>query len=218
MTIIFDLDGTLVNTIADLGKACNYALAQTGFPTHKPEEYPRLVGNGVNKLIERALPTSAKTSAADTEKLIQRLRKEFIPYYNEHNCDLTTPYESMPEVLHTLKEQGYSLAVASNKYQQATEKVVNHFFPHLFDVVLGERPNVPRKPAPHIVHDILSVIPAEKVLYVGDSLVDINTARNAGVPVAACSWGFVPRQELEDAKPDFLIDQPAQLLSVLSHI
>lgn len=213
MTIIFDLDGTLINTIADLGLACNHALACAGYPTHELAEYPHLVGNGVNKLIERALPASAKQDQQQTEAEIQRLRKDFIPYYNAHNCDHTVPYEGMKEVLATLKQRGARLAVASNKYQEATRKIIDHYFPSTFDVVFGEREGVPRKPDPQVVHDILALLPDEKVVYVGDSLVDIATARNAGLPVIACSWGFVSREELAAAKPDYLIDTTREILN-----
>ena len=150
MTVIFDLDGTLLNTIDDLGYACNYALAQTGFPTYPIEAYPAKVGNGINNLIRRALPEDART-----EENILRVRAHFVPYYNDHNCDFTHPYEGIPEVLAELKARGHQLAVASNKYQAATEKIVNHFFPDVFDVVLGEREGVERKPDPQIVFDIL---------------------------------------------------------------
>ena len=213
MTIIFDLDGTLINTIADLGLACNHALACAGYPTHELAEYPHLVGNGVNKLIERALPASAKQDQQQTEAEIQQLRKDFIPYYNAHNCDHTVPYEGIKEVLATLKQRGAKLAVASNKYQEATRKIIDHYFPSTFDVVFGEREGVPRKPDPQVVHDILALLPDEKVVYVGDSLVDIATARNAGLPVIACSWGFVSREELAAAKPDYLIDTTREILN-----
>ena len=150
MTIIFDLDGTLLNTIDDLGYACNYALEQTGYPTHPIADYPRMVGNGINNLIRRALP-----EAEQTEENIQRVRAHFVPYYNAHNCDYTRPYEGIPELLATLKAQGHQLAVASNKYQAATEKIVGHFFSGIFDVILGEREGIERKPNPTIVFDIL---------------------------------------------------------------
>ncbi len=216
MLIIFDLDGTLINTIGDLGEACNYALSATGYPTHSPEEYPHLVGNGINKLIERALPDSAKDTAVHTEEAIQRVRAVFVPYYNKHNCDHTRPYEGITDLLHTLKLRGCQLAVASNKYQEATAFIINHFFPDTFDVVFGERTDVPRKPNPQVVYDILAELSDTEVLYVGDSLVDIETARNAQVTVAACSWGFVARQDLVAAHPDYLIDSPIELLQYVN--
>lgn len=208
MVIIFDLDGTLLNTIDDLGYACNYALEKTGYPTFPIEAYPVKVGNGINNLIRRALPESERT-----EENILRVRAHFVPYYNDHNCDYTRPYEGIEELLATLKAQGHQLAVASNKYQAATEKIVNHFFPGMFDVILGEREGVERKPNPQIVFDILSSLHANRpLLYVGDSLVDYETARNANVPFVACSWGFVPKQKLLEAGIERIIDKPEELL------
>ena len=211
MIVIFDLDGTLLNTIDDLGYACNYALEHTGFPTHQIENYPRMVGNGINNLIRRALPESKRT-----EENIWRVREYFVPYYNEHNCDYTRPYEGIPEVLQKLKAQGHLLAVASNKYQAATEKIVSHFFPGVFDVILGEREGIPRKPDPQIVKDIMAQLNDQKandqmVLYIGDSLVDRDTAENAHVPFVACSWGFVSREALIKAGVARIVDVPAEI-------
>lgn len=243
---IFDLDGTLLNTIADLGTACNHALAAFGFPLHSLDEYPHLVGNGVNRLIERALPVGHKDEAT-----VLRLREVFVPYYDTHNCVHTQPYEGVPELLLALRQRGFRLAVASNKYQAATAQLVEHFFPDTFDVVFGERPNVPRKPDPQIVYDILtrlstintplhstlnsqpstslnsqlstnncpqlSTLNSQPTWYIGDSLVDIATARNAGLPMIACAWGFCSEKELEEAHPDLLAHHPADILSFLTH-
>ena len=216
MIIIFDLDGTLINTISDLGQACNHALASCGFPTHKIEDYPRLVGNGVNKLIERALPQEHRN-----EETVLRLREYFVPYYDEHNCDFTRPYDGIEELLKTLKEQGHFLAVASNKYQAATEKIVAQLFPGIFDVVLGERVGIERKPNPQIVYDILSTLNLQhstlNCLYIGDSLVDAETARAAAsqLSLVLCTWGFGTREQMESAKPDYLVDHPLEVLEVL---
>ena len=223
MIIIFDLDGTLINTISDLGQACNYALSVCGFPTHKIEDYPRLVGNGVNKLIERALPEEHRN-----EETVLRLREYFVPYYDEHNCDFTRPYDGIPELLEALKQKGdeamrrkgeqWFLAVASNKYQAATEKIVAQLFPGVFDVVLGEREGVERKPNPQIVYDILEAkgerleAKSEEILYIGDSLVDAETARAAGATLVLCTWGFGTREQMEGAKPDYLVDHPLEVL------
>ena len=219
MVIIFDLDGTLINTIDDLGQACNHALAACGFPTHKIEDYPRLVGNGINKLIERALPEEHRN-----EETVLRLREYFVPYYDDHNCDLTHPYDGILELLHTLKAEGHTLAVASNKYQAATEKIVGHFFPGIFNVVLGERVGVPRKPDPQIVYDILSMLhpsssslkeELEEVLYIGDSLVDAQTAHAAKATLVLCTWGFCSEQQLKIAQPKYMIQHPSELLNIL---
>ena len=208
MVIIFDLDGTLLNTIDDLGYACNYALEKTGYPTFPIEDYPAKVGNGINNLIRRALPESERA-----EENIQKVRAYFVPYYNEHNCDYTRPYEGIPELLATLKAQGHLLAVASNKYQAATEKIVNHFFPGVFDVILGEREGIARKPNPQIVFDILDRLRLTEALYIGDSLVDYETAKNANVPFVACSWGFVPREKLMAAGIEHIIEKPEEILN-----
>ncbi len=212
MILIFDLDGTLLNTIDDLGYACNYALAQTGFPTHPIEAYPAMVGNGISNLIRRALPEAERN-----DETVARLREFFVPYYNEHNCDQTRPYDGIPQLLSTLRAKGHTLAVASNKYQAATEKIVRHFFPDTFDCILGERDGIPRKPDPQIVADILNAVAskASLPLYIGDSLVDRDTALNARVPFVACSWGFVPRERLIEAGVTTLIDRPEELLSLL---
>lgn len=211
MIVIFDLDGTLVNTITDLGMACNHALKTFGYPEHPIEEYPRLVGNGVNKLIERALPSEV----SNTDRVLQ-LRVPFVEYYNAHLYDYSQPYEGIVKLLHSL--QGNTLAVASNKYQEATERIVKHFFgDDTFAVIYGEREGTPRKPDPQIVKDILKDLPDdEKVFYVGDSLVDVHTARNAGVPIIACTWGFCPKSLLREAEPNYLVSTPEEIYSVLT--
>ena len=215
MLIIFDLDGTLINTIDDLGQACNHALSACGYPTHKIEDYPLLVGNGINKLIERALPEEYRNEAT-----VLRLREYFVPYYDAHNCDLTRPYDGIPEVLQTLKAAGHTLAVASNKYQAATEKIVAHFFPNTFDVVLGERVGVARKPDPQIVYDILrsgvATSDIKTILYIGDSLVDAETAKAAEIPFVACTWGFCTMEQLSAAQPDHMVHHPLDILALLA--
>lgn len=208
---IFDLDGTLLNTITDLGNACNYALKACGMPTHSPDEYPHLVGNGVRKLISRALPKQNKTEA-DIDNVMQY----FVPFYNKNNCLYTRPYDGIPELLQQLKDSDARLAVASNKYQQATDKIVQHFFPNTFDLVCGEKPPRPRKPDPQIINDIKATFPeCEKILYIGDSGVDIETAQNANVPIIACTWGFCTKQEIELGQPDFIVNKPSEILNFL---
>ena len=214
MLIIFDLDGTLINTIDDLGQACNHALSVCGFPTHKIEDYPRLVGNGINRLIERALPQEHRNEAT-----VLRLREHFVPYYDAHNCDLTRPYNGIPELLKALKAAGHTLAVASNKYQAATEKIVAHYFPNTIDVVLGEREGIPRKPDPQIVWDIIHRLSPlashlSPMYYIGDSLVDAETAKAAKLPFVACTWGFCTREQLQTAQADYTINHPLELLNI----
>lgn len=210
--VIFDLDGTLLNTIADLANSTNHALKQLGYPTHEPEEYNFMVGNGINKLFERALPEGEKT-----EENVLRVRREFIPYYDQHNADESRPYPGIPELLERLQAKGIQLAVASNKYQAATEKLIAHYFPNIkFIAVFGQRDGVNVKPDPTIVEDILRIsgTPKDEVLYVGDSGVDMQTARNAGVTACGVTWGFRPLAELESFNPRYIIEVP-QLISDL---
>ncbi len=212
MLIIFDLDGTLLNTLDDLTDAVNYALWEYGFAPHSVDECRILVGNGVTKLIERALPEKARTS-----ENIARLRGLFFTYYNDHLWDKTRPYAGMRGILEALQTRGVKLAVASNKYQAATERLIQHFFPHIsFAAVLGQRENVPVKPHPQIVQDILAAAhetPAHTV-YVGDSDVDMQTAQNAGVKACAVTWGFRTPDVLAQYSPAYMIDKPYQLLDI----
>ena len=193
--VIFDLDGTLLNTIADLANSTNYALKVLGYPIHEPDKYNFMVGNGINKLFERALPDGEKT-----EENVLRVRQEFVPYYDQHNADKSRPYPGVTELLETLQTAGMQLAVASNKYQAATEKLIAHYFPNIkFTAVFGQREGIPVKPDPIIVKEILQIakVQEEETLYVGDSGVDMQTAINAGVTSCGVTWGFRPRTELE---------------------
>jgi phosphoglycolate phosphatase len=212
--VIFDLDGTLLDTVADLAASTNYALEQCGFPTHEAEAYKFFVGNGINKLFERALPDGAK----DQETTL-KIRKHFIGYYNDHNSELTVPYPGISELLDTLQSRNIQLAVASNKYQQATTELIQHFFPDInFAAVFGQRENVPIKPNPAIVNDILAITGTERknVLYIGDSGVDMQTAQNADVDAAGVTWGFRPRAELEQFEPKYIVDNTSRILEIIA--
>lgn len=202
--VIFDLDGTLLNTIADLAHSTNYALSNLGFPTHEMEAYNFMVGNGVDKLFERALPEGEKT-----EENIRRVRNEFVPHYDAHNADDSCPYPGITELLEYLQEKNIQIAVASNKYQTATQKLVAHYFPTIhFTAIFGQRKGIDAKPDPTIVFDILKLAKVEKenVLYVGDSGVDMQTAANAGITACGVTWGFRPRTELEAFAPAHIVD------------
>ena len=210
--VIFDLDGTLLDTVADLANATNQALVRCGYPPHPTEAYYRFVGNGINKLFARALPEEART-----EENVQHIRALFIPYYNEHNADDSRPYPGIVELLTHLQNQGIRLAVASNKYQQATAKLVGHFFPDIrFAAVYGQREGIPIKPDPAIVNDILSVtgISRARALYVGDSGVDMQTARNASVESAGVIWGFRDEEELRVNGADHIIHNAKDILKL----
>ena len=208
--VIFDLDGTLLDTIADLAESANHALKQLGYPTRDVEKIRTFVGNGVNKLLFRALPDGEKT-----EENLMRMRTHFVPYYDAHNADLSAPYPGIVALLEELQAKGLRMAVASNKYQEATVKLVKHYFPMIdFVEVLGQREGINVKPDPTIVFDILKKagVSKEETLYVGDSGVDMQTAINAGVDAIGVTWGFRPRTELEDFHPMGLIDQAEELL------
>ena len=210
--VIFDLDGTLLDTVADLANATNQALAKCGYPTHPTEAYYRFVGNGINKLFARALPEEART-----EENVQRIRTLFIPYYNEHNADDSHPYPGIVELLTQLQSQGIQLAVASNKYQQATAKLVGHFFPNIrFAAVYGQREGVPIKPDPTIVNDILSEtgISRAHTLYIGDSGVDMQTTRNASVESVGVTWGFRDEEELRTNGATHIIHHAKDILKL----
>ena len=211
--IIFDLDGTLLNTIADLATATNQALEQFNFPTHSIETYRFMVGNGINKLFERALPEIYRT-----EEYIVKIKELFVPYYDLHNTDLTKPYEGIEELLATLQKHGMKLAVASNKYQAATSKLINKYFRNInFCDVFGQRDEIPSKPSPAVINTILrnAQLDKENVIYIGDSNVDMITGQNAGVTTIGVSWGFRPRTELEQFSPDFIADKPSDILEFI---
>ena len=207
--VIFDLDGTLLNTIADLAHSTNYALNKLGYPTHEIEKYNFMVGNGIDKLFERALPEGEKS-----KENVLRVRKEFVPYYDIHNADDSRPYPGIPELLSYLQDAGIQITVASNKYQAATQKLIDHYFPEIhFTAVFGQREGIKVKPDPTVVFDILEVakVTKEEVLYVGDSGVDMQTAHNGGLTACGVTWGFRSRQGLEDAGADHLADTPEAL-------
>lgn len=211
--IIFDLDGTLLNTIDDLAAATNHALRQHGYPVHGLWVYPTMVGNGVRKLVERALPEDARS-----ENTIREVLASFTAYYTEHCCDATKPYPGIPELLEDLTAKGINLAVASNKYQLAVTTIIAHYFPDAnFRAILGNEDDMPRKPDPSIVFKALSMCPTPKsqVLYVGDSGVDMETARRACVESVGVTWGFRTIHELKEAYADHIISTPSQILDLI---
>jgi phosphoglycolate phosphatase len=211
--VIFDLDGTLLNTIADLGNATNYAMNLLGYPTYDIPSYRFRVGNGINKLFERALPEGEKT-----EENVLRVRKLFLEYYDVHFTDETLPYAGIPELLHSLQQKNILLAVASNKYHRAATKLIQYFFGDIrFVAVYGQRDNIKTKPDPAVVYEItkLTNVNADEVLYAGDSGVDMQTALNAKVTSCGVTWGFRPRTELEMYHPDYIVNKPTEILPLI---
>jgi phosphoglycolate phosphatase len=211
---IFDLDGTLLNTVEDLGNATNYALTQCGFSIHPTDAYYQMVGRGIYNLFRAAIP-----SEYATEDNVQRMASYFIPYYDTHKCDCTRPYDGIPEMLKTITDRGVRLAVASNKYQDGAEKLVHHFFGEYdFVRILGQREGQPIKPDPAIVDQVLAEVPSvtkSETVYVGDSNVDMQTGLNAGVRTVGVSWGFRTREELAAYTPSAIVDTPEELSRVI---
>ena len=206
--VIFDLDGTLLNTIADLGNAANHTLAELGLPQHTLDEYRLMVGNGMRKLIMRALPDDK----ASDDAFVDSTLASFLEYYAEHIDVYTTPYPGIPELISDLSTGGYKLAVASNKIQAGAERLIAKFFPDIpFVAVMGNSPKYPLKPDAAVVEYIMDKAGTDRAhtIMVGDSGTDIQTARNAGIPIIAVSWGFRPRHELTAA--DFIADSADQL-------
>jgi len=212
--VIFDLDGTLLNTIEDLGNAVNYALVQCGYPIVEMHRYNNLVGRGIMNLFRGALPECGRN-----EETVLKMKEHFLKYYTEHNKDCTRPYEGIPELLLMLKNNNVKLAVASNKYQKGTEDLINCFFgKYDFVSILGQREGFPIKPSPEIVNEVLKCsdgVSKEETVYIGDSNVDMETGINAGVRTIGALWGFRTREELAAYNPWHLSESPKELKAFL---
>ncbi|HNY63052.1 MAG TPA: HAD family hydrolase [Bacteroidales bacterium] len=210
--VIFDLDGTLLDTLKDLQTCTNHILKQHGYPEHPMEDYKYFVGNGIPKLISRALPDSVKPEKE------QQVLKDFLAYYELHKEDYTQPYPGIVSLLEYLQDHQIAIGVASNKIQSAIDPLMETYFPQIqFQAALGSREGVPNKPHPQIVEDILSVSPHDKknVIYLGDTSVDMQTAKNAGLTAVGALWGFRTREELEQSGADHIIETPEQLIALL---
>lgn len=212
-TIIFDLDGTLMNTLDDLAISTNYALSQTGLPERTVEEVRRFVGNGVRKLIERAVPEN--TSA----EVVNSVLSCFHHHYMIHCKDHSRPYDGIMSLLDSLKNRGVKMAIVSNKPDSGVKSLNAEYFAEFIDVALGEneKAGIPRKPSPEMVYEVIKQlgVSAETCLYVGDSEVDIMTARNAGIDCLSVTWGFKDADFLTQNGATRMIDTPLELLEVL---
>ena len=208
-TYIFDLDGTLLDTLSDLAAAVNYALRTHGMPEHSMDDVRRFVGNGVRKLMERSIPDGTANPQFD------ETFATFRQYYMAHSLDTTRPYEGIPEALAALKARGCRLAVVSNKMMAATQELCQHFFPDTIEVAIGENEaeGIRKKPAPDTVFAALKALGVGKegAVYVGDSDVDIETARNSGLPCISVLWGFRDRDFLIQHGAKTFISDPGNL-------
>jgi phosphoglycolate phosphatase len=217
-TFIFDLDGTLLNTLDDLAASVNYALRTHGMPERTLDEVRSFVGNGVRLLMERAIPEGSANPR------FEETFATFRAYYMEHSLDKTRPYEGIPEMIHALKQRGCRLAVVSNKFYAATQELIRHFFPEI-TVAIGEHEaeGIRKKPAPDTVFEALrqltnsqQPIPNSQrtdAVYVGDSDVDLQTARNSGLPCISVLWGFRDRDFLLAHGATTFVSRPEELLS-----
>lgn len=207
---IFDLDGTLLDTLGDLAASTNYALRTHGMPEHTIGDVRRFVGNGVRKLMERAIPDGAANP--DFEATFASFRQ----HYMEHSLDTTRPYDGIPETLAALRSKGCHIAVVSNKMMAATQELCRHFFPDTVEVAIGENEaeGIRKKPAPDTVFAALRALGVGKdeAVYVGDSDVDIQTAANAGIPCISVLWGFRSRDFLLQNGAETFISTPLDLL------
>ncbi len=208
---LFDLDGTVLNTLDDLADAANAVLAANGMPQHTTDEIRMFVGNGIAKLIARAVP------AGTDEATIRKVIGDFKAYYGAHCAEKTAPYTGILEVLSALRANGVRTAVVSNKADFAVQALAKRYFADLFDLALGECAARPAKPAPDMVYHVLDTLgaTAEEAVYIGDSDVDVLTAKNAGLPCIAVTWGFRDRACLEKAGATVFADTAQALLNLI---
>lgn len=207
---IFDLDGTILDTLNDLYSAVNYSLVKNGLSAREKNEVAAFTGNGIRRLIDLSVPTGTSETITDT------VFNDFKTYYAEHCNDSTRPYDGIKEVLSELKRNGCLLAVVSNKIDSAVQNLVNLHFPDIFDSVTGQKDGIRKKPYPDSVNFVLSAlnVPRTEAVYIGDSEVDISTAKNAALPCVTVCWGFRSEQYLKSVGATILIRSPKELLNI----
>ena len=212
-TIIFDLDGTILDTLEDLKNSVNFALSQNDLPERSLAEVRSFVGNGIRLLMERSVPDG---TAVDT---FDKCFADFKAHYKVNSANNTKPYDGIIELLGKLKDKGYKLAVVSNKADFAVQTLISDYFDGIFDYAVGEREGIRRKPYPESVNSALEYLGADKAnaIYVGDSEVDVETARNSGISCVAVTWGFRDKCVLENLSPEYIIDKPSQLTDLLNN-
>ena len=218
-TFIFDLDGTLLNTLPDLAAAVNHALTRHALPALPLDSVRRLLGNGVRRLVGGAIDEAVAAAGIEKpgEEVCEEIFQTFRAFYLDHSADRTAPYAGIPAVVEELRRRGLRVAIVSNKLQPAVTDLNLRYFGNLIPVAIGEAPGVRRKPAPDMVNDALAALGADKsrAVYVGDSEVDIETARNAGIPCISVTWGFRDREQLVEAKATELAADAGELHALL---
>lgn len=212
-TIIWDLDGTLLNTLEDLTDSVNYMLSIHNYPQRSIEEIRSFVGNGLAKLTERALPDTVTPEEYNT------CLSEFKAYYKMHMQDKTGPYEGILDVLKTLQTKGYHMAVVSNKADAAVKELIPIYFGDLLPVAIGDMEGREKKPAPDSVYEAMKQlgVTKEDCIYIGDSDVDVNTAKNSGIPGIAVLWGFRTKEQLEAVGATMFAETPEDLIALLEN-
>ncbi|MBQ3733291.1 MAG: HAD family hydrolase [Bacteroidales bacterium] len=211
--VVFDLDGTLINSLEDLADSANWMLLQHGYPTHPVDAYRYFVGDGMRKLIERILPPEERNDVR-----IEQCKAEFVAYYTIHMEDKTVVYPGMIELLKELKDRGLKIAVATNKVHIAVAPLMAKYFPGIrFDSMIGQREGIPVKPHPQIMYDILKETGCQpsETLHVGDTATDMQLAHSAGVTPVGVLWGYRPLEELQEAGAKFIIEKPEELLGLV---
>ena len=211
-TVIFDLDGTLLDTISDLAAAANYVCRENDWPEYTVAEVESMVGNGIPKLVERFSPENARSPL-----MLANTLHQFNRYYGAHNMESTHPYPGIPELLRELHDRGLQMAVCSNKADNFSRAIVEHYYPGVFDLVRGNLNGMPVKPDPTVVREIMRDLDASylSAVMVGDSSVDIQTGHNAGIKACGVTWGFRSRENLVEAAADAIADTPAELGKLL---
>ena len=205
--VIFDMDGTILNTLEDLKDSVNFVLSKHNFPQRTLDEIRMFVGNGVKPLFERALPKNTETKI--TEKCIE----DFKEHYSQITAGKTAPYKGVIEILKDLKKSNIKTAVVSNKFDTAVKSLSKKYFPDLIDIAVGQSDNIPQKPSPEAVFKVINDLQIKSAIFVGDSDVDIKTAKNAGLKSIGVTWGFRDRNNLFGA--DFIVDTPDELIKTI---
>ena len=210
-SVVFDLDGTLLDTLGDLRDSVNFALEKNGLPKRTTEEIRSFVGNGIRLLIDRSVPENTPTEITD------KCFSDFKEYYKDHSAILTEPYDGIIDLMKELKSKGIKIAVVSNKADFAVKTLMEDYFSGLYDCAYGERLGIIRKPAPDGVFYAINEMGAkvENTVYIGDSEVDVDTSKNANLPCIAVTWGFRDKKVLESLNPEYIVDSTSDILRII---